>query len=1099
MTMRLDIVTNDAGELVRREHARELGAGVVVAIYRLAKLAQMHDLKNQAFLQQLEGAHQIIGEYCLRAGIHVKILFAHRAVFVAGQLLKGTRQTYEQAAELGEMMEHLGGSELAIQRDITVAELRAFAEAIAAGTRSPRGTFVSPTPRIQLRPVADAARLRGLEIETMPPDQKIVRTYASAVVILRRFFEDLHQSKYVLPRRIKRVAQSLVDLSEGDTLAFLGVTEARNANHDEAGRAVNAAVLAVAMAREITQKRSVLAQIAMASMMHDVARPRGLAAANAHAPGFAAMATSLSEEQEDQLAGASAAVLTALGRVNEPSITRTVITFEALWLRRQRWIGPVYGGAKLATLHARIMWVARRYNDLLTPEPGLVAPSPEEAIGALAGELTEPEDQIVLRMLVSALGILPKGTEVQLSTGEVCEVVTTTSSAGGAPVVKVLVDSKGALLSAPLLLDLGELRVGAPTIERVISIDGWVKSAEPRLAAADSHAALDYGEGEPSEPVSASRDELAARSTHVAPAIREPLPPAGPLPPDVAPPPPEAPPGTLHTPEERTLFQASHFDAEPAPPEGLVEAVAPSPPSTRARRNEARPEPSARGTLAQTPVPHVLVYMLDHELTGSVVFAKPDGDEHVAYFSNGVPTKIALEGAPHRIGDVLVSLGAIAPEAIEPALEAARASGGLVGDAIVKQGRATREVVDHALAEQLSRRVADLSNLGDPWVYSFYRDFDVLEGWGGTAPVTPSPVDAVLASIRAWQDRERVQTTLGRLAKHPLKLHPDADVAMLMLSPAEVALFHRIVTESPPTKTLLEGDKNDVGGSLVYALAVTRQFNFKGQKKGPMAPRGSRAQSERRAIKITRGSIVPRKKTKPPSKPPSIRSSAPAAPGAVPQVRQAVAPVVGSTIQGVQGQASAKMPVAPPSSPVVTPSSKVVPATPAKAAPPAKGSSPDVTIAQESPPAIALPIPLPVRAPPKPVSPKTLSADPLIEAMSSARLADAALQKEDFASAEKLAVRAVQLDPKQPEYKAILAWAKAHRLGDKRSKETAIFTMSAALREDPTNARVLLYRGRLHRDVGNTRLALKDFEDLLQAQPAHSEAQQAIRDLRAKL
>ena len=65
MTMRLDIVTNDAGELVRREHARELGAGVVVAIYRLGKLAQMHDLGNQAFQRQLEQTHQMIGEYCL--------------------------------------------------------------------------------------------------------------------------------------------------------------------------------------------------------------------------------------------------------------------------------------------------------------------------------------------------------------------------------------------------------------------------------------------------------------------------------------------------------------------------------------------------------------------------------------------------------------------------------------------------------------------------------------------------------------------------------------------------------------------------------------------------------------------------------------------------------------------------------------------------------------------------------------------------------------------------------------------------------------------------------------------------------------------------
>src|SRR5260221_12014892 len=97
---RLDIVSNDAGELVRREHARDLGASVVVAIYRLTKLAQLHDLGNQAFLRQLEQTHQSITDYCLRAGTNVNVLFAHKAIFVAGQLLKGLRGTYESAAEL---------------------------------------------------------------------------------------------------------------------------------------------------------------------------------------------------------------------------------------------------------------------------------------------------------------------------------------------------------------------------------------------------------------------------------------------------------------------------------------------------------------------------------------------------------------------------------------------------------------------------------------------------------------------------------------------------------------------------------------------------------------------------------------------------------------------------------------------------------------------------------------------------------------------------------------------------------------------------------------------------------------------------------------
>src|SRR5688572_27722166 len=107
--MRLDLVSNDAGELVRRERARELGTEVVLAIYRLLRLARMHESSNKAFVSQLEQTHALVAEYGLRADGHVNVLFAERAVFVAGQLLKGSRQVYEAAAELGDMLDWCGG------------------------------------------------------------------------------------------------------------------------------------------------------------------------------------------------------------------------------------------------------------------------------------------------------------------------------------------------------------------------------------------------------------------------------------------------------------------------------------------------------------------------------------------------------------------------------------------------------------------------------------------------------------------------------------------------------------------------------------------------------------------------------------------------------------------------------------------------------------------------------------------------------------------------------------------------------------------------------------------------------------------------------
>jgi len=142
------------------------------------------------------------------------------------------------------------------------------------------------------------------------------------------------------------------------------VTEVRNANHDEAGRAVNAAILSVSMARELTAGPQLLLQIAMAAMMLDVARPR---AASSSGMTSAPILSRLSEQAEDSLASGTAVVLTMLSRMNEATISRTVMTYEAQWLRRSASVGP-----RIRRLGCDPAGADRdhgaSYNDLLTPD-----------------------------------------------------------------------------------------------------------------------------------------------------------------------------------------------------------------------------------------------------------------------------------------------------------------------------------------------------------------------------------------------------------------------------------------------------------------------------------------------------------------------------------------------------------------------------------------------------------------------------------------------------------------------------------------------------------------------------------------------------------
>lgn len=895
MTAGLDIVTNDAGDRVRRAHARDMGEDVIVALHRLVRLTRLHDVENEAFTRQLEQTHKLVVEYCLHAGTHLSVLFANKVILVGGQILKGSRSAYDAAMDLGEILSWCGGAELAIARDITINELRDFADALAAAQRNRRTEeFQSPTRKIRLRAVSAAAKLRGVDIEYLNLEQRIVRTYASAVVVMRRFFEDLRSGQYVLPPKIKRIAQNLVDLSEGRTPAFLGVTEVRNQNHDDAGRAVNTAILAVAAARQVTTHRTTLSQIAMAALMHDVSRPRAIAE---FATGLPGVVPRLSEDSEDRLPAGAAAVLTALGRVNEPTVARTVVTFEALWLRRGTSLGPLYGGIREPTLHARIITIARKYNDLVTPEPGLPPPPPERAIAQLAKEFRHPADKTILRMLVAALGLFPMGTLVRLTTGETAEVIQgPESGSGGRPWVRLIMDARGGMITPPRDVSLAAPELRGADIAQVLSTDGWGAGLEmgdvaapvadssipPPPAQQDSDYELEElgpaqdfqpepGSFPPSESgsledslgsaVSNSLDRSLGWNDPPPPVQRAPkmdplrqTVPAVPLVRQAAPmgrPQPEL---ELDLPDEedgteRTVFEPSPFaledraDISEAPDDDEDEAGtifyqrASSPPALVGAqlREQAGIPPTAQGDLGKTPLVHVLVYVLDRELSGSLVLLDPEGREHCVFFDRGAPAKCRTEHPVAMLGEELIAARMLPPSALEAMLRAAQEHGALLGEYLTRNRLITRAALDQALRAQVIHRLEWMAKLPGDTQYEFYRDQNLLTSWGGE--MTPcEPLGAILCAMRSWNDHERIISNLMRLKDNPIQLHPKANLQGIALSPEEDGV---LATIKAKRLTLLELYGNSLSvdrgiSAFLYMLFATRQLQIPGQDRGPM-------------------------------------------------------------------------------------------------------------------------------------------------------------------------------------------------------------------------------------------------------------------------
>jgi hypothetical protein len=585
----------------------------------------------------------------------------------------------------------------------------------------------------------------------------------------------------------------------------------------------------------------------------------------------------------------------------------------------------------------------------------------------------------------------------------------------------------------------------------------------------------------------------------------------------------------------------------------------------------------------------VLVYMLDHSLTGSVVFEGEDGEDIIT-FTYGVPTKIRLHEPVAPLGQVLAQAGALDARTVEHAVDGARRLQILLGEYLVGHDLVTREALSWALEAQLLEKIAHLANLAPEIPYAYYRAVDLLEGWGGGDVAVSAPLNPILASVRNWMDRARIRATLNRIGKHALVLHPDAELGTLALLPEEQAVLDAITTDNPTLPQLFKraiADEEAVS-SLVYTLAVTRQFAFKGQKKGPMAARGAtqwraaapasksappaatsavpsprtqtpsasgprpNAAASARPAAVASGTDAPRPPmpstpaagaggaVKRPATPshrpaassaPAIRPMAPAArpPGAAPRANAPqIRPIAArkATIQGVQPGAPS---VTRPRGPQPTPSS--APPAAAAGAPRRISTPPDAmkTTVMTSPRRAPIPSkgPLPSKLGATPSAPPPKRPDEAdgiridvdeglapgtadmgdagmadveaaLEAMTSFRLAEAALQRNDTASALALAEKAVAGDPTQADYQSLVAWIRA-LAGSPAMMDDAIATMSEVLASDPSNERALLYRGKLFVRTNRFQEAFADFNELLASNPQHREAANELRLLKQRM
>ena len=426
------------------------------------KIGLIHSFDNDAVGKTLDQTRSVLQEFSGLAGGAVTVTFADDTVFVCGQLLRGSRSVFESAAELGALLARCGVSELRFEPSMTRADLGAAAQAITAclreGATAPRLAELR-IPNIVMQKV-DAVAAKGRE-GAGGASRRPLDYYASSLVVMRRFFDDLAAGMTVLPHRVKRIAQGLVGLSETEGPGLLGLTALANAHRDDAGRALQSAIIAIAIGRELTSDRATVARMAMAALLADVGRVRlaGKEGRN--------RLVNLDEALDRQVPAMAGAISIGTSGVNAQSALHTVIVYETTWLEREAELGPLHGGAHPPLLHAKVVFLARAMLDLLAPRDNRRSLSVLDAIEALAHN--PAVDRTLLRLLLKAVGINPVGSIVELDTGAWAVVVGPSENprAHDRPRVRVVIDSRGAVLEPPEEWDLGDPPAGV-TYPRIV-------------------------------------------------------------------------------------------------------------------------------------------------------------------------------------------------------------------------------------------------------------------------------------------------------------------------------------------------------------------------------------------------------------------------------------------------------------------------------------------------------------------------------------------------------------------------------------------------------------------------------------------------------
>ena len=261
---------------------------------------------------------------------------------------------------------------------------------------------------------------------------------------------------------------------------------------------------------------------------------------------------------------------------------------------------------------------------------------------------------------------------------------------------------------------------------------------------------------------------------------------------------------------------------------------------------DSRPKPLAEGNFKKTPFAHILVYLYEKKLNGSLEI-KNSADVITVFVREGTPAKVRSSVKGKGLGHLLHDLKLITEDQLRAAQHQMTRQGGLMGEILVRMGAVDAAGLIRGLREQMLLKLVDVFGMTDGR-YAFYENLNLLVGYGQDEVYQLDPYPLLMAGARVHGARLGFEKVLASLAGRYVALTAVEPLKRMRLDKEERDVCRDLLGGAVGLDDLMQGGKHNrmVIRRTIYVLLITKELVV--TEAPPAQPRTSWSPDQKRGL-----------------------------------------------------------------------------------------------------------------------------------------------------------------------------------------------------------------------------------------------------------